>query len=220
MCERVLVADCVWLGLCLWMMMVAAGCRQDVRMHKHECMCVSVTVFQSECVSLNVGGWCYLVGVLCMFMCVSVWLWWGGGVEGVRGFCLHGSDYHSKSACYSWVNAIVFSQCLGLSLFVDKRMLWGKWFSTCQSEEKDKRWEKREVRDGERENDGGFHGNNERSRRVKTKEKGERRRKSPNKQRAVLNENLNLAPDHHIAQVPASSFPQEMTASISVELFA
>lgn len=40
------------------------------------------------------------------------------------------------------------------------------------------------------------------------------------KQRAVLKENLNLASGHHIAQVPVSSFPQEMTASISVELFA
>lgn len=74
---------------------------------------------------------------------------WGGS-------CVHGWDYHSKSVCYSWVKAIVFSQCLGLSLFMDKRMLRGKWFSTCQSEEKDKRWEKREVRDRERENDEAF----------------------------------------------------------------
>lgn len=75
-------------------------------------------------------------------------------------------------------------------------MLWGKWFSTCQSEEKDKRWEKREVRDRERENDGGFQGNNEGSRSSKKKGRGKETKKfkvGKDKQRVALKENLQFS---------------------------
>ena len=101
-----------------------------------------------------------------------------------------GRDHRSKSVCCSWGLALVFSQCLGLSLFVDKRMLWDKWFSTCPSKQKDERWEKKQVRDGEWGNDGSFQRNCERSRRVKKQRRGERKKFKREKGRVALKENL------------------------------
>lgn len=120
-----------WLDVCFWMMAVAFLCRMCEWIN----ICVSSNV--CPCWWLVLVYKCYFAAVLSIFInvyCV---------------FLCHGWDYRSKSVCYSWVSAIVFAQCLGLSLFVDKRMLWDKWFSTCQSQQKDKRWEKKEVRDEE-----------------------------------------------------------------------
>lgn len=90
--------------------------------------------------------------VLCMLMSVRMC------------FCVHGGDYRSKSVCYSWAGATAVSVCLGPGLFADKRMLRDKWFSTCQSEQKDKRWKKKGVSMGGVQNDGGFQTNSGMSR--------------------------------------------------------
>lgn len=70
------------------------------------------------------------------------------------------------------------------------------------------------------ENDGGF------SRKLRREqgekggvEAGKRERDSEPKKRA-RERIYDLALGHHIAQVPVSNFPLEMTASISTELFA
>lgn len=99
----------------------------------HECWCLCTRATWSV--------------VLCMLMSVRVC------------FCVHGGDYRSKSVCYSWVGATAVSVCLGPGLFADKRMPRDKWFSTCQSEQKDKRWKKKGVSNVGVWNDGGFQTN-------------------------------------------------------------
>lgn len=155
-CQSVsdLIHICEW-----WVMVAAAACRQDVRVHKH------VGVFLHVCVSASqsVCPW-LLMASACIQVLLGSRALHVHECESVCVFCVRGGDYRSKSACYSWVGATAFSLCLGPSLFVDKRMLWDKWFSTCQSEQKDERWEKKEVRDAEGEDDGGFQTNSEGSR--------------------------------------------------------
>lgn len=114
-----------------------------VKMCKRMSRCVFAGVCAHEC-------WCRCLctsatcsAVLCMIMSVCMC------------FRVHGGDYHSKSACFSWVGAAAVSVCLGPGLFADKRMLRDQWFSTCQSEQKDKRWKKKEVILGG-QNDGGL----------------------------------------------------------------
>lgn len=100
------------------------------------CQCMSRCVLAWGCVR-ECWCWCLFTSatwsvVLCMLMSARMCV-----------FCLRGGDDRSKSVCYSWVGATAVSVCLGPGLFADKRMLGDKWFSTCQSEQKDKRWKKR-----------------------------------------------------------------------------
>lgn len=153
-CGCQFVSDLICVSEWWWLLLPVDRMCECISMCVSSCMCVSAS--QSVCPSLLVASVCIQVllgSVLCMFMSVKVCV-----------FCVRGGDYRSKSACYSWVGATAFSLCLGPSLFVDKRMLWDKWFSTCQSEQKDERWEKKEVRDAEGEDDGGFQTNRGRER--------------------------------------------------------
>lgn len=202
-------------------MIAAAGCRQDVRAHKH------MSVFLYVCVCLPVKSVCpwTLVAGACIWVL----------------YCRRALHVHERSCVCLCIlvrtnKTLSQSQCvtlglvpqctagaLALGLFVDKRMLGDKWFSTCQSELKDRRWEKREVRD---------YGKGKWWRLFKETVKGTRRERGreklklekekeiQNQKKRVRERIYNLALGHHIAQVPVSNFPLEMTASISAELFA
>lgn len=68
-----------------------------------------------------------------------------------------------------------------------------------------------------------FQGNCDRSKERKRGgkvEAGKRERDSDPKKKRARERIYDLALGHHIAQVPVSNFPLEMTASISAELFA
>lgn len=121
------------------------------------CQCINRCVLAPGC-ARECCCWCLCTSatwplVLCMLMSVRMC------------FCAHAGDYRSKSVCCSWVGATAVRICLGPGLFADKRMLGDKWFSTCQSEQKDKRWKKKGVSGGSGGwegvcgNDGGFHSN-------------------------------------------------------------
>lgn len=56
--------------------------------------------------------------------------------------------------------------------------------------------------------------------RGREKLKLEKEKEIQNQKKRVRERIYNLALGHHIAQVPVSNFPLEMTASISAELFA